>query len=60
MQHIDPTITGAADALRKSIAYKRDALVGRQRSKYDANRQLLIEQLGEQYRDVYAIQLETE
>lgn len=58
-QHTDPTICSSADALRRQIAAKRDCLVGRQRRKYSAARQRTIDQLGDQYRQVFQLAFDT-
>lgn len=59
-RHTDRVMSTAAQLLRKQIAVKRDCLVGRQRRQFSPSRQMIIDRLGEQYRDVYAVQLDTE
>lgn len=56
-QHRDPQTVEAAETLRRTIAQRRDALVARQRRRYSTGRQVLIDQLASDYRDVLVIAL---
>lgn len=58
--HIDPMLAQSAEILRRQIAAKRDCLVCRQRRRYSPARQRIIDQLGDQYRLVNRVQLDTE
>lgn len=52
-----PPTLAAADHLRRVVARRRDALVGRQRKRYSAKRQAEIDRIGAEYRIVYAMAL---
>ena len=53
--HPDPQAAWLAESLRGELAARRDQLIGRQRRRYDPDRQSLIDQLGEDYRNVQDI-----
>ena len=57
MRYVDPDPQAAylAESLRGEIAGRRDHLIGRQRRRYSADRQRLIDQLGDDYRNVLDI-----
>ena len=55
-----PGMAAAADVMRHEIARRRDRLVATQRRGYSTARAALIDQLGQDYRDVYAVQLRAE
>lgn len=58
--HTDHVLAKSADVLRRQIAVKRDMLIGRQRQRFAPGRQRLIDQLGDQYREVYQVTLDCE
>ena len=55
----NPLIAGLADLLRQAIAAERDRLVGRQRAGQDSSRQSIIDRMGEQYRQVYQVAIDS-
>lgn len=50
-----PSTVALAEALRRTIAARRDRLVGRQRRRYSAARAQVIDRLGVEYRETLAI-----
>jgi len=53
--HLNPQAAWLAESLRGEIAARRDSLIGRQRRRFDLDRQRLIDRLGDDYRIVQDI-----